>query len=71
MPKADSVLDPALDLEFPATPAEVAALARAARAVSGPRWSFADYFAWLAQFQASPEELRARPGPRGTEPFRL
>jgi hypothetical protein len=64
-------LDPALDLEFPATPSDCAALARAAQTAAGSRLSFADYFAWLAQFQMSPEELRSRPGPRGTEPFRL
>ena len=55
-------------IEIPiATPEDIAALRRASRPVG---LSGEAYLKFLAQFHATPEQLRARKGPRG-EPFRL
>lgn len=61
---------PPLDLErgLATTSEDVAALRRARRLRP---LTPAEYERFLAQFQASTEELRARPCPRGCEPFRL
>ena len=59
---------PPIDLEtdLPTTRADLDALRRAGR--DGPRVT--DYLAFLATFgEATPEQLRARPGPRGERPF--
>lgn len=59
-----------LDLEagLRTTPADVEALRRARVT---PPMSPAEYLEFLSRFEATPEELRRRRGPRGPEPFRL
>ncbi len=58
-----------LERDLPTTPADVAALRRAAAQARGEPL---DYLAFLRAFgEASPEALRARPGPGGGEPFEL
>jgi hypothetical protein len=57
-------------LEFrAATKEEVEALRASARAARAMKTE--DYFRFLAQFTARVEELRRRPVPRHSKPFRL
>ncbi len=58
------------DLELrAATKEDVEALRASARGARTMKTD--DYFRFLAQFTASVEELRRRPVPRGSKPFRL
>jgi hypothetical protein len=58
-----------LDRDLPTTPEDVAGLRRAASAAFRAP---VDYLEFLRAFgDASSEQLRARPGPRGEEPFEL
>lgn len=58
-----------LERDLPTTAEDVAALRRARAAARGEP---IDYLEFLRTFgDASPEELRARPGPRANRPFEL
>jgi hypothetical protein len=55
-----------LEADLPTTQADVDALRRLGRV----GLQVTDYLAFLATFgDATPEQLRARPGPRGEKPF--